>query len=204
MKANTIISILFLALFCSNCQKDDSDQSGTTSQSTTSTTAATGTTGTTGTTSTTSTTSTTATTSTTSTTATTTPVLKDGSLLYDNILVDSMTGACEYGAEFVVVSGGMAATRSYTLYVTFPNAVPQPGIYKAVAPQGTLDSGLCAVQLLRGFNGTTQSLYAPIGSEFQLFKENGQYKVSFPVYRFVAINTSSFFANVSAQKVGCY
>lgn len=201
MKTHTITSILLLALFCSNCQKDDSNQSGTTSQSTTSTTA---TTSTTSTTATTSTTSTTATTSTTSTTATTTPGLKDGNLLYDNILVDSMTGACEYGAEFVVVSGGVVATRSYTLYVTFPNAVPEPGIYKAVAPQGTLDSGLCAVQLLRGFNGTTQSLYAPIGSEFQLFKENGQYKVSFPVYRFVAINTSSFFANISAQKVGCY
>lgn len=127
----------------------------------------------------------------------------ENTLTYDNLTIDSMSGACEFGTELNVIATGIHDNRTYTLYAIFPGTQVAAGTYTTILPGETVTDGKCSVYVLRQFSGTTQSIYAPANLAVTLTIENGNYRVTFPKTKFVAIGSSSFFANISASKVGC-
>jgi hypothetical protein len=127
----------------------------------------------------------------------------ENTLTYDNITIDSMSGACEFGTELNVIATGSHDNRTYTLYATFPGSQVTAGTYTTVLPNETLSTGKCSLFILRQFSGTSQSIYPPADLAVTLTIENGNYRVSFSKTKFVAVGNSSFFAQISGNKVGC-
>ncbi|MCU0442110.1 MAG: hypothetical protein MUE96_06905 [Bacteroidia bacterium] len=127
----------------------------------------------------------------------------ENTLTYDNITIDSMSGACEFGTELNVTATGTHDNRTYTLYAAFPGSQAAAGTYTTVLPGENPSAGKCSLFVLRQFSGTSQSIYPPADLAVTLTIENGNYRVTFAKTKFVAVGNSSFFANISASKVGC-